>query len=279
MVSFIYWDPNPVFFVIPGVNWPIFWYGLFFMLSFVVSFPLTVSILNRFFFFSEGAFCRARSVKIVDRLTAVTVIATIVGARLGHFLFYEHPAEYLKKPLEILQTWKGGLASHGAGVGIVLGLLYFSRRLRSTEPSLTCVRLLDLIAPPAAFIGFCIRVGNFWNQEILGTRTGVPWAVIFGHPADHSKPAPRHPVQLYEAFFYLGVFFLLWAFSYQKKWVLTTGRSVGLFLILVFGFRFFIEFLKLEQSHLISSSLTMGQILSIPAVVIGVVLFFWHAKK
>lgn len=277
--SWIYWDPNPIFFTIPGVNWPIYWYGLFFMLGFVFAFPLAVSNLSRFFFFTEGDFFKARATKIVDRLTAVIVIATVVGARLGHFLFYERPAKYWQNPLEIFQIWKGGLASHGAVIGIVLGLIYFSRRIRSTEPLLTWVRLLDLIAPSAALVGAMIRVGNFWNQEVLGTPTQLPWAVIFGHPADRSRPIPRHPAQLYEAFFYLAVFVLLWALSYRKKWVLTQGRSIGLFLVLVFGFRFAIEFLKLEQSHLLSSTLNMGQILSIPVVIGGWVLIFWHAKK
>lgn len=278
--SAIYWDPNPVFFTIPGVNWPIYWYGLFFMLGFVVSFPLVVASLNRFFLFSEGKPSIAiRATKIVDRLTAVVVVATVIGARLGHFLFYERPSEYLNNPLELFQTWKGGLASHGAALGIILGIFYFSWRIRSTEPSLTWARLLDLIAAPAALVGAFIRVGNFWNQEILGTATKLPWAVVFGHPADHSRPVPRHPVQLYEAFFYLLSFFLLWRLTYNKKWVMTQGRSIGLFLVLVFGFRFIIEFLKLEQSHLLSSALNMGQILSIPAVVGGLFLIFWHAKK
>jgi prolipoprotein diacylglyceryltransferase len=100
--------------------------------------------------------------------------------------------------------------------------------------------------------------------------------VVFGHPADHTLPAPRHPVQLYEAAFYLLVFFFLWALSYRPRFFLSQGKIVGLFLILVFGFRFCVEFLKMEQSHLLSAAcpLTMGQLLSLPAVALGFIFYF-----
>jgi prolipoprotein diacylglyceryl transferase len=250
------------------------------MLGFVLAFPLTVAALNRFFFFAEGALSPPeRATKIVDRLTAVLVIATIAGARLGHFLFYERPSEYLNNPWELFQTWKGGLASHGAAIGIALGLWYFRCRIRAQEPALTWIRLLDLIAAPIALVGTLIRIGNFWNQEILGTAAKVPWAVIFGHPADHSRPLPRHPVQLYEAAFYLAVFVLLWRLSHRREWLLRQGRLMGVFLIAVFGFRLCIEFLKIEQSHLMSAWLNMGQILSLPLILVGFWFIFYHAKK
>jgi prolipoprotein diacylglyceryl transferase len=158
--------------------------------------------------------------------------------------------------------------------------LLFSYRLRHTEPSLSSIRLLDFISIPTALAGCCIRLGNFINQEVLGTATDLPWAVVFGHAADHSRPFPRHPVQIYEALFYLAVFFLLWRLSFRPFFLKTQGKLIGLFLILIFGFRFLIEFFKIEQSRLLtSSSLTMGQWLSLPALLAGLLLYFLRPKK
>jgi prolipoprotein diacylglyceryl transferase len=272
----IYWDPKPEIFTLPIVNWPILWYGVIFAMGFAIGFPIVVSILTRFL----GASHKQKAIVITDRLTLYMIIGTVVGARVGHFLFYEHPANYLSDPFEIFRIWEGGLASHGAAVGIVLALILFSYRIRPIEPKLDPIRLLDFVCVPTAFAAFCIRIGNFINQEILGTPTDLPWAVVFGHPADRSIPIPRHPVQIYEALFYLAVFFLLWRLTFRPSFLFARGKLIGLFLILIFGFRFFVEFLKTEQSLLMSaSSLTMGQLLSIPAVLAGVVLYFWNSKR
>jgi len=221
---------------------------------------------------------KKQAVFLVDRLVVYVVIATIVGARLGHYFFYERPSEYLRNPLEILQVWKGGLASHGAAIAIALALGLFIYRYKKIGRELSWLHLLDFVCVPTALAAVFIRIGNFFNQEILGTITGVSWAVIFGHPADHSLPAPRHPVQLYEAFFYAVVFLILWRLSFRLKYLMMPGKLFGLFLTLVFGFRFLVEYWKIEQSHLISTALTMGQILSIPAVLIGVFLIFFEGK-
>lgn len=275
-MSYFYWDPKPEIFILPVVHWPILWYGLLFALGFAVGFPLFVGTLTRYL----GKDQRATAVLIADRMTIYMVIGTIIGARLGHFLFYENPAIYLKHPLEIIQIWRGGLASHGAAVGIIFALMLFSYRARPIAMGLTWVRLLDLVSIPTAFAAFCIRIGNFVNQEILGTPTHLPWAVIFGHPADGSPPIPRHPVQLYEALFYLAVFFFLWRLSFKSAFLAAQGKLIGLFLILVFSFRLLIEFLKLEQSQLLSASLfTMGQILSIPVILLGIILYLHKGRK
>lgn len=273
----IFWDPKPEIFTLPIVHWPVLWYGVLFALGFAVGFPIFVGILTRFL----GKDQKRKAVAITDRFTVYMIIATVIGARIGHFLFYERPASYLKNPLEIFRVWEGGLASHGAAIAIILALILFSYRIRDTAPGLTWVRLLDFVCVPTAFAGFCIRVGNFINQEILGTPTNLPWAVVFGHPADHSMPFPRHPVQIYEALFYLAVFFLLWRLSFRRSFLLKSGKLIGLFLILVFGFRFVIEFFKIEQSHLLpfGASLTMGQWLSIPAVIAGFLFYFVYERR
>lgn len=272
----IYWDPKPEIFVIPYLHWPVLWYGVLFALGFMLGFPLFVDLLTRFLKLPD----KKKATAIADRLTLYMVLGTVIGARLGHFLFYERPTHYLQDPLAILRIWEGGLASHGGAIGIVLALLLFTYRMKKEEPWIDSLLLLDLIAIPAALGAFFIRVGNFMNQEVLGKPTSLPWAVTFGHPADHSLPMPRHPVQLYEAFFYLAVFLLLWVLSFRPSFLYVRGKILGLFLVLVFGFRFFVEFFKEEQSSLLTaSSLTMGQWLSLPAILIGLTLFFYQPFK
>ncbi len=224
---------------------------------------------------------KRKSVLITDRLTIYMVVATVIGARLGHFIFYERPIEYLNNPIELFRVWEGGLASHGAVIAIILAMFLFSYRIRSKTDGLDWLRLLDFVSVPTALAACFIRLGNFFNQEILGTPSNLPWAVVFGHPADHSIPIARHPVQIYESLFYLGVFFLLWKLTYRPAFLLARGKLVGLFLILVFGFRFLIEFLKTEQSNIVSlaSNLTMGQYLSIPAILAGLIFYSWKRKE
>jgi phosphatidylglycerol---prolipoprotein diacylglyceryl transferase len=275
-LAIIYWDPNPEIFRLPFFNWPVLWYGVLFAFGFALGFPVFVGILTRFL----GKDQKGKAILITDRITLYMILGTVIGARLGHFLFYEHPADYLKDPFEIFRIWKGGLASHGAALGIIIALVLFSYRIRSIAPSLDWVRLLDFVCVPAALAGGCIRIGNFINQEILGTPANLPWAVVFGHPADRSLPIPRHPVQIYESLFYFLVFFILWRLSYKQSFLEARGKLIGLFLVLVFGFRFFIEFLKNEQSRLLNSPvLNMGQILSIPVVIAGLLFYFWPCPK
>ncbi len=274
-LAFIYWDPKPEIFRLPIFDWPVLWYGVLFACGFAIGFPIFVGVLTRFW----GQEHKKRATQIADRLTFYMILGTVIGARLGHFLFYEHPSSYLNDPLQIFRTWEGGLASHGGALGILIALLIFSWKIRQSYPELTWVRLLDFSSVPTAFVGFCIRIGNFINQEVLGTPTNLPWGVVFGHPADHSLPLARHPVQLYEAFFYLGVFALLWGLSHKPFFLKTQGKLIGLFLLLVFGFRFIVEYWKVEQSHLLNvSSFTMGQILSIPLILLGV-YFVKNSKK
>jgi phosphatidylglycerol:prolipoprotein diacylglycerol transferase len=287
MICWIYWDPDPTIFTLPFLNWPILWYGFFFSLGFLIGFPIFVHLVTRYFVATteknrvDIKNLRGQAILLADRLTVYLVVGTIVGARLGHFLFYETPSDYLRDPLEIFRIWRGGLASHGALIAIIFSIFLFSRKIRSKFPSLDWIRILDFLAVPAAWAGCCIRVGNFFNQEILGTLTQVPWAVIFGHSFDQTSPAPRHPVQLYEAFGYLLVFFLLGILSYSRYFLIGRGKLIGLFLILVFTFRFFMEFLKTEQSRLFSSEhfLTMGQILSVPVILLGIIFYFFSSQK
>lgn len=286
MIAYFYWDPRPEAFSLPFFDFPILWYGVFFAVGFWLGFYAFTRILADFLSYLPANHSilskelRAKAHHVADRLTIYVVIGAIAGARLGHFLFYENPSEYLANPLELFLIRNGGLASHGAVIGIVIAAFCFGRKIQKTLPELTWIRILDFLAAPTALAGFWIRIGNFFNQEVLGKGTTLAWGIIFGHPIDHSFPVPRHPVQLYEAFWYMAVFILLWKLHKRVALILHPGRMLGLFLTLVFGFRFLVEFLKLEQSRLLPSfDLTMGQLLSIPIFFLGVILYARRGRE
>ncbi len=196
-------------------------------------------------------------------------VAVIVGARLGQVLFY-NPARYLAHPIEILYIWRGGLASHGATLGLVLVLYLYAR-----HEGLSKLEVLDRFSMSAALGATMVRLGNFMNSEIVGRVTDVPWAVKFPRCVyDRHLPLDlvpgRHPSQFYEAF--LGLFVLLALYFVDKKYKeeRPLGLLASLFFILYFTGRFFVEFFKEYQTLSPDSSLlTMGQWLSIPFVLIG----------
>ena len=214
-------------------------------------------------------FCTA----LADRLTWFTIAGTLIGARLGYVFFYAW-GQYRDHPLDILKVWHGGLASHGGAVGVMLALWLFLRSTRRDVPSMSYFALLDYVAVPTALVAFFIRLGNFFNQEIVGYPTLMPWAIVFGHPADGGAAVPRHPVQLYEGLWYLTTFAILW--SLWRRWGnrLRQGVVTGTFLVMVFGARFFLEFLKVPQGFYDNEQtlIKTGQLLSLPFVVIGLTL-------
>jgi phosphatidylglycerol:prolipoprotein diacylglycerol transferase len=205
----------------------------------------------------------------LDPLLMYLVIGTVVGARLGHVLFYD-PGYYFSHPLEIIKIWKGGLASHGGALGVLLATYLYSRK-HPTQPYLW---LLDRLAIPTALASAFIRLGNFFNSEILGTPTTVPWAIVF----DRVDNVPRHPVQLYESISYLIIFIILMTLYKKRAENLRPGMLLGLLLILVFGVRFMLEFIKMHQAAYATEFLSVGQWLSIPMVIAGVVLVVWGGK-
>jgi phosphatidylglycerol---prolipoprotein diacylglyceryl transferase len=213
-----------------------------------------------------------QTTRIVDEVLLYIILGTVIGARLGHVLFYDIDI-FLKEPWRIFKTWEGGLASHGGVAGVLLGLYLFYRKLSKDYPRISFLEFLDTFMIPTAFVSFCIRIGNFTNQEILGIPTTLPWAIVFENPFDGSLITPRHPAQLYEAAFYIftfGFLFALWFFGKVRK----PGFLTGAFFLLVFGSRFAIEFIKPEQSSLLyeGGGLVMGQWLSIPLILLGAYL-------
>lgn len=199
------------------------------------------------------------------------ILGTVIGARLGHCLFY-NPDYYLSNPFEIVKVWKGGLASHGAAIGIFTALYLYSKKKKNQS----FLWVSDRVAITVAIAGFFIRLGNLFNSEIVGHPTDAAWGFIFTSVDN----VPRHPTQLYESFFYLLSFVII--FLQYKKYdgKFKDGYLFGIFLILIFGFRFFVEFFKENQTYFEAGMiLNMGQLLSIPLVIAGVYLVFKAKKK
>ncbi len=163
ILSYIIWSPSPDIFVIPGINHPIRWYGLLFALGFILSQQVMIYVFKK-----EG-----KPEKHVEKLTVYMVLATIIGARLGHCLFYD-PGYYLSNPLAILRIWEGGLASHGGAIGIIFSLYIFSRKLPYSFFWIT-----DRIAIVAVLTGFMIRTGNLMNSEMEGKETKANYGVVY----------------------------------------------------------------------------------------------------
>lgn len=260
----------------PILGRPILWYGFFFALGFFLGYLTLLNLLKHYLPLIYG---KKERRLIAERVVLFVVLGTVIGARLGDVFFYQDPSSYLKDPWAIFRVWEGGLASHGGTFGVILALFFCSRALKQHDGHFTFLKLLDLVSIPTPLVAACIRVGNFFNQEILGKEARVPWAVTFGHPADGSMPVPRHPVQLYEALYYLllfGVMLFVWR---KTSLIKRKGAACGLLLLSIFAFRFVIEFFKEEQSMLFSSGnwLTMGQWLSIPFIFVGAWLLFRKA--
>jgi prolipoprotein diacylglyceryl transferase len=223
---------------------------------------------------------KKEATKLTDQLTLYIVLGSILGARIVEILFYEW--HYYKDHLvEIFNIRQGGLASHGGVFGVIIAVtLFYCLNCSRYKKTLNILAILDAASIGGALTGSLIRIGNFINQEIVGTVTDLPWAIIFMHPQDYLAPLPRHPVQLYESIFYFCVFiFLLYLFKNTRS-SLFEGSLLGWFLVLTFGFRIFIEQFKVDPGSLISTSVfTTGQILSIPIVLFGAYLLFRSYRK
>lgn len=264
----IFWDPPSTLFTIPYLNHPVRIYGALFALGFLVGYLLIQKAIKRYLIASgvEEKAAVLTGKKLSDRVTWMSVAAGVLGARLGHVLFYDLDL-ILRYPHKILSTWEGGLASHGGAIGLLIMLPLFWYWSKKELKNITFLGWFDLFVVPVALVAVFIRIGNFFNQEILGTFTDAPWGVIFSHAVDRLAPLPRHPAQLYEAFAYLITFFTLtWASKKSHK----DGLIVGLFFLMVFGSRFIVEFWKSGEGGIFDDSfLQTGQLLSIPFILAG----------
>jgi prolipoprotein diacylglyceryl transferase len=278
MMLFIHWAVDSQ--LIDGWRTPNL-YGLLFVSGIVLGY----FVIRKMF--------RAEQVedKVLDTLVTYMVLATIIGARLGHVLFYGPYWDkiahgqivergYFSHPGDIIKIWEGGLASHGAAIAILIALYIFTKKT-SKRPY---IWILDRIAAPVAIAATFIRLGNLVNHEMVGYVTDVPWAFefqyFFNEAIGNYDPTPRHPAQLYEAIcYFISFWLLLYLFWKLKKWQ-QPGFVFGSFLILIFGSRIICEFFKLGQTARdYTLPLNTGQLLSIPLVIAGIYLIIQATKK
>lgn len=262
----IIWNANPELFHIGG--FAVRWYSLLFVSGFILGF-----FIFQWFFKREKL-----DPGLLDSLLVTLIVGTIVGARLGHCLFYQ-PDYYLgswEGFLEIFMPWKGGLASHGGTIALFIAMWWFAHKYGKRH-GFDFVWLVDHLSIAVCFAATFIRLGNLFNSEIYGGVTNLPWGFVF---VRNGETEPHHPTQLYEALSYLilGLVLLaIYKYRSEKTW---RGTFIGLFLIGCFGSRFLIEFIKNDQVDFEAGmALNMGQILSIPFVLLGIGFLVYAYKK
>lgn len=257
MLSAVVWNADPVFFSIGPLA--VRWYSLAFAIGFIIGYDLVARMFKH-----EGA-----PEKWLGSLLAYTLIATVVGARLGHVFFYEWDY-YSVHPEKIIRIWEGGLASHGGTIALILALFLWSWFVSKKPASW----VFDKMVIAIAFVAGLIRLGNLMNSEIYGGPTDLPWGFIF---VRDGQTMPAHPTQIYEALCYFILFgLLMWMYwkknEEERPWLIT-----GIFFIWVFGSRFLIEYVKnvqvgSEYELIARYGMNLGQLLSIPFIILGIVL-------
>lgn len=269
----ITWEVSPVIFSLGPLS--VRWYGLFWALSFYIGYEIVSRIFRK-----ENV-----GQKEIDSLLVHIAIGSVVGARLGHCFFYDFEY-YIANPVEILYIWQGGLASHGGAIGIIIAMIRYHRKVSSMPFFWNVDRLLIAIALGAMFI----RMGNIMNHEIYGYATDKPWGFRFimnvsqwMRGAEPIFTEPVHPTGIYEGLGYLFIFLSMMWMYFKKIDKLYEGFLTGYFLITLFAWRFIVEFWKEPQGSrpgdfdydvMQSLGINMGQILSIPMVILGIVVLF-----
>lgn len=251
----ISWNIDRVFFTLPWLNISIYWYGLFFALGvFLAQKGFTKQIMK------EKLATHAQ----LQNFLFVAILSMILCSRLYDILFYQDPLDYFRAPLEIFDLRSGGLSSHGGLFGFMVALVLCCRSCKWSF-----FAILKSCCAPVGIMACFIRIGNFFNQEILGRPYEGFGSVIFQSPFDHSQPVARHPVVIYEALFYL---FSAWLISRMK---FSNKKICGLSLLFYFVSRIGFEYFKEEQSiHKFQSGISMGMLLSIPFIVLGLIWIF-----
>lgn len=264
MLSAIVWNADPTLFEFGPLA--VRWYGLAFAVGFIVGYNIVARMFRH-----EGAPERWLSI-----LLTYVVIATVVGARLGHVFFYEWDY-YSAHPEKIIRIWEGGLASHGGTIAIIIALFIYSWLVTKKPASW----VFDKIVVAIALVGGLIRLGNLMNSEIYGGPTDLPWGFVF---VRDGQTVPAHPTQIYEALCYFALFALLmWMYwkrnAEERPWLIT-----GVFFIGIFLPRFLIEYVKnvqveSEYQMIATYGMNLGQMLSIPFILLGVGLVVWAMTR
>ncbi len=266
MINYFIWDIDPR--IINGFDF-LRWYGLCWAVGILIAYQITLKIFK-----TEGI-----SVTELDKLATYVILGMIIGARFGHILFYD-PIYYLNNPIEILPiqiqpsfrfVGLTGLASHGGILGALIALYLYTRKYNKNY-----LWVLDRLVIGGALMGSLIRVGNLLNSEIVGIQTTIPWAFIF----TRIDLIPRHPTPFYEAILYLIVSVSLFFIWKSRKFQNNNGFVFGLGMVFIFVQRFLVEYLKENQVPFEEKlTLNMGQILSIPLILVGLFLVIWSLKS
>jgi phosphatidylglycerol:prolipoprotein diacylglycerol transferase len=269
MLDYITWTADPAIFTIGSHE--IRWYGLAFAIGFLIGYKIVEKMWKN----------EKLNPSWIDSLLLYTFLGTVIGARLGHVLFYA-PGYYFANPIEIFKIWEGGLASHGGTLGIIIAIYFYSKHVSHRS----MLWAFDKLVVPTGLVAAFIRLANLMNHEIYGHVTNLPWGFRFitnlhawKQGADPIFTAPCHPTQLYEALCYFVTFIIcMWLYFKKDAWK-KEGLIFGIFMICIFTARFFIEFLKNDQEDFEANMiLNMGQCLSIPFVLAGC-YFVWRALK
>ena len=262
----VHWNMNPEIFRIGG--FAVRWYGLLFVSGFILGYWMFTKFFER----------EKLDKNLLDPLLYTLLLGTLVGARLGHCLFYGFDYYFTswKGFLEIFKVWEGGLASHGGTIMLIICMWWFARKY-GKKNHFDFLWILDHLCIAVAFAGAFIRLGNLCNSEIYGDVTNLPWGFIFER---RGETEPKHPTQIYEALSYL-ILGLCLVWLYVKKLdKMYRGTFIGLFFIGCFGMRFLIEFIKEPQEAFEENMvINMGQTLSIPFIMLGIFLLVYAFKK
>jgi prolipoprotein diacylglyceryl transferase len=269
LINSIVWDPSK------GIDLGFFmirYYSMMYLIAFILGWYIMKRFYKR-----DGI-----DEEKVDSIFIYAVLGTLIGARLGHVLFYQTELIW-QDPLSVILPFQfvpefaftgfQGLASHGAAIGIVVAMFLYSRN--KIDKSVLWV--LDRVVIPTSSGAVFIRFGNFLNSEIVGKPTNSDYGVVFKQLGENF---PRHPAQLYEAASYLVIFIILWILYWKTEMRYKTGRIFGLFMIMLWTVRFFIEFIKKAQvGDRADWILNTGQWLSIPGIIIGFYFLFRTVKS
>ncbi len=254
----IVWNVDPIALHIGPVQ--MHWYGILFATGLLLAY-----FIGEWIFKKEDV-----DTKLLDPLFLYLVIGIVVGARLFHVIFYD-PEYFSHHLLEILEVWKGGLASHGGAIGAILALLLFCKKY-----NINFWWLIARAMPSTFILATLIRIGNFFNSEIVGLKTNEPWGVIFKRVDEF----PRHPVVLYESAIYFIIFLTLIVLYKKLSKDKFTQIAPGFAIAAAFSARFILEYFKTPQAEFANIlPMSMGQILSLPFIAFGLFLLWYLRGK
>lgn len=276
ILDFITWNVDPVALTLGPLS--VRWYGILWALGIWLAYWIQIKLYKHEHLPDDWT----------DKLFMYMVIGVIVGARLGHCLFYEwhllpepikflgitfkYGNPYLAKPWQLLYIWQGGLASHGGAIGLLTAGYFLNKQFKKGF-----IWIFDRLVIGVCVCGACIRLGNLMNSEIYGDYTTMPWGFIF---ARNGETQPCHPTQIYEMLYCLITFIIIWWMYWKKEAYKRTGLIFGVFLLGIFGTRFLLEFIKFNQEAFEENMLlNMGQILSLPFILWGIYLVVHALRK